>query len=226
MRALLDLLFPPRCPGCRAVVVGPRPFCGPCAESLTEAPTRHCPCCGEPDAEGLCEHCKASRPRFERARAPYLHGGALADAIHRLKYEDRPHLAAPLADLVAPHLLEDLEWCDLVAPIPLHVDRLRQRGYDQALLLARRLARGARRPLAPRAARRVRNTPPQVGRDRVGRALNVVDAFSGEAAVCGGRRVLLVDDVLTTGATANAAASALLGAGAAGVRVVALARAD
>lgn len=224
MRAFLDLLFPPRCPGCRAVLDGTRPFCRPCSETLTELPAEHCPICSEPDVERVCDACRSTPPAFERAMAPYLHGGALAEAVHRLKYEDRPHLAHPLCELVAPRLAQELAWCDALAPIALHVSRLRHRGYDQALLLAHALGREAAKPIIVRAVRRVRDTPPQVGRDRGQRQDNVRGAFLGTPAVVG-RRVLLVDDVLTTGATAHAAAVALRDAGAAGVRVVALARA-
>jgi ComF family protein len=224
MRGLLDLFFPPRCPGCRAVVAGPEPFCRPCAETLCELPRQRCPGCAEPEVVGLCAHCRASPPAFELALAPYLHGGALADAIHRLKYEDRPQLARPLARLLLPHVAEQLSWCEVLAPISLHPNRLRQRGYDQALLIARALGRLAGREVIARAVRRVRDTPPQVGRDRFHREQNVRGAFVGGDGVAG-RRVLLVDDVLTTGATAHAASLALREAGAGAVRVVALARA-
>lgn len=224
MRALLDLLFPPRCAGCRALVAGDEPFCPPCRETFAELPAAHCPTCGEPDVEGPCAHCQAEPPAFERACAPFLHGGALADAIHRLKYEDRPHLAAPLSSLLAPAIAADLAWCDLIAPVSLHAARLRSRGYDQALLLARSLAVGANRPVEARAVRRVRATTPQVGKDRAQRRENVAGAFAGSPQLAG-KKVLLIDDVLTTGATAHAAAQACREAGAIAVRVAALARA-
>ncbi len=224
MRALLDLLFPPRCPGCRSLLEGAGPFCRPCRETLTETPRECCPRCGEPESLGPCAACLASPPAFEAALAPFLHGGALADAVHRLKYEDRPQLARPLAALVAPAAQELLSWCDLLAPVPLHPHRLRRRGYDQALLLARALAKEGTR-VEPRLVRRVRDTPPQVGKDRAQRRQNVQDAFVA-ASEARGKKVLLVDDVLTTGATADAAAKALLAAGASAVRVLALARAE
>jgi ComF family protein len=225
MRALLDLLFPPRCPGCRELVASAAPFCARCLETLAEVPLACCPLCGEPEEREVCERCRAWPPSFERARAPYLHGGALADAIHRLKYEDRPHLARPLSALVATRLAPELDWCEIVAPVALHENRLRKRGYDQALLLARELGERAHKRVVARAVKRVRDTPPQVGRDRAQRVANVQGAFAADAREVAGRRVLLVDDVLTTGATAQAAAKALVDAGARAVRVVALARA-
>ncbi|MGC4114856.1 MAG: ComF family protein [Myxococcales bacterium] len=224
MRGLLDLLFPPRCAGCRELISSPGPFCPRCRETLSEVPAARCPVCGEPDVAGACDHCLADPPAYERVTAPFLHGGALADAIHRLKYEDRPQLAPALASLLRPALGNELEWCDLVAPISLHPHRLKTRGYDQALLLARALGNGSGRPVVARAIRRVRDTTPQVGKDRSQRRQNVAFAFEGSAEVSG-KKVLLVDDVLTTGATAHAAAKACLQAGAVAVRIAALARA-
>lgn len=221
---LLDLLFPPRCAGCRELLGPGGPFCLRCAETLSEVPAARCPNCGEPDVAGTCPHCQASPPAFEKVVAPYLHGGALADAIHRLKYEDRPQLAPALASLVASSLAAELHWCDVVAPISLHPRRLKARGYDQALLLARALAGPAGRPVVCRAVRRVKDTTPQVGKDRAQRRENVADAFVGSSEVAG-KKVLLVDDVLTTGATAHAASHACRQAGAVAVRVAALARA-
>lgn len=222
---MLDLLFPPRCPACREILEGRSAFCRPCRESFVELPAKRCRLCGEPDVD-LCDHCHDQAPSFERADAAFLHGGALAETIHRLKYEDCSQLARHLSRLVLDAARPHLEWCTLVAPIPLHSSRLRNRGYDQALLLARPLAKAAGRRLEPRAVRRLRHTAPQVGRDRLARSRNVAGAFVAVPQKCAGQRVLLVDDVLTTGATAGEAARALLVAGAAAVRVFTIARAE
>jgi ComF family protein len=224
MRALLDLLFPPRCPGCRQLQ-SQAGFCRGCLETFADLPPLRCRRCCEPEVEGLCAHCRQDPPAFERAQVPFLYGGALAEALHRFKYEDCPQYAPELARTALPAAEEELAWCTLIAPIPLHRARLRQRGYDQALLLARWLARAAGRRLEARAVKRVRETTPQVGQDRVARARNVAGAFEAVAALARGQRVLLVDDVLTTGATAHEAAKALRAAGAEAVRVLALARA-
>jgi len=221
----LDLLFPPRCAACDAPEDSP--FCPICAETLIPAPPG-CSVCGVPQDESLlpalkprrCLHCREQPPAFSFAAAPYLHGGALADAIHRLKYEQRDDLASALEVL--------FDACpvpksDVVAPIPLHPRRLRHRGYDQARLLAAGAARRFGLPMAPM-LRRVRETGQQVGRDRTARGRNVRGAFAPAAEVLG-LRVCLIDDVLTTGATASAAAEALLSAGAARVEVRTLARA-
>jgi ComF family protein len=221
----LDLIFPPRCAACDEL--GESPFCGVCAETLVPLPAG-CPLCGVPQDETLlpalrprrCPHCRTHPPRFAFATAPYLHGGALADAIHRLKYERREDLGRALGVL--------FEACpgpksDVLVPIPLHPRRLRQRGYDQARLLADAAAERFGLPVAP-LLRRVRETGQQVGRDRVARDRSVRGAFAPSGTVVG-LRICLVDDVLTTGATASAAAGALLDAGAARVEVRTLARA-
>jgi len=187
-----------------------------------------CPLCGAPQDESLlpalrprrCPHCRARPPRFAVATAPYLHGGALAEAIHRLKYEDREDLGASLGVL--------FEACavpksDVLVPIPLHPRRLRLRGYDQARLLADAAAGRFALPVAP-LLRRIRDTGQQVGRDRAARERSVRGAFAASGSIPGAR-VCLVDDVLTTGATASSAAAALLDAGAARVEVRTLARA-
>ena len=225
LSAIPALIFPDRCGSCEALCEGP--FCIPCAETLLPAPAG-CPLCGAPADEALlpalkprrCLHCRSDPPPFALAQAPYLHGGALADAIQRFKYEGREELARPLGTLFAAC---EPPRADVVAPIPLHPSRLRERGYDQAALLAAQAARRfgleARRLLA-----RVRATRQQVGLDRPRREQNLRGAFRALPAAAG-LRVCLVDDVLTTGATAACAARALLAAGAVRVEVRTLARA-
>lgn len=222
---VLDLVFPARCAACDAP--GDSPFCALCAETLIAVPAG-CPVCGVPQDESLlpalkprrCPHCRACPPRFVLAGAPYLHGGALAEAIYRLKYQRREDLGSALGVL--------FEACavpksDVLVPIPLHPRRLRQRGYDQARLLADGASKRFHLPVAP-LLRRVRETGQQVGRDRTARERSVRGAFAAKGDVLGAR-VCLIDDVLTTGATASAAAGALLDAGAARVEVRTLARA-
>ena len=205
------MLFPDRCGACWKECEGP--FCETCAESLVPTPAG-CPVCGEPADEALlpalrprrCARCRERAPPFAKARAPYLHGGPLAEAIWRLKYDG---CEAPRSRLVA--------------PIPLHVSRLRERGYDQAALLARAAAQRFGLPYADLLLR-ARPTKAQVGLDRTRRETNVRGAFRARRPVPGAR-VCLVDDVLTTGATAAEAARALLAAGASSVEVRTLARA-
>jgi ComF family protein len=226
--ALLDLVFPPRCAACGGAVEA-EPFCPVCAEAVDPVPPG-CERCGHPGPDPLCGACLASPPAFGAVRAGGLFGGPLADAIHAFKYGGRPALARPLGAWLASRV-----WPPgspppadaLVVSVPLARGRRVARGYDQAALLADALARaaGAGRRRTRAALRRVRETPPQVGKTRAERARNVAGAFEAAGEV-GGRDVVLVDDVVTTGATADAAAGALRRAGARSVVVVALARAE
>ena len=219
--ALLETLFPDRCAACDAPLEAP--FCGPCADTLVPC-EGGCPVCAAPADDLLkprrCAACRERAPPFARAAAPYLHGGALMEAIHRLKYERREDLARCLGVL--------FDACEppkahALVPIPLHPSRLRQRGYDQARLLA--AAAGSRFGIPVRDVLvRHRRTPHQVGLDRQARERNLRGAFTANGDLTG-LRLCLIDDVLTTGATAAAAATALLEAGAARVEVRTLARA-
>jgi len=222
--ALLDLVYPPRCAACGE----PAPagaFCGVCAEAVDPVPPG-CARCGQPGPDALCGACHAAPPAFDAVRAGGLLGGPLADAIHALKYHGRPALARPLGAWLAART--PLDGGAVVVSVPLARGRRIERGYDQAALLADHLARagGARARRLRAALRRVRETPPQVGRTRAERARNVAGAFEASGGAVAGRDVVLVDDVVTTGATADAAAAALRRAGARSVVVVALARAE
>jgi ComF family protein len=222
LAALLELVYPPRCAACGEP--GPEPFCATCAEAILPVPPG-CARCGLPGQDLTCGACLAGPPAFDAVRAGGLFGGPLADAIHAFKYGERPALARPLGAWLAARV--PLPAGAAVVSVPLGRARRIERGYDQAALLADALARsagaGGRRLRG--ALRRTRETPPQVGRSREERARNVADAFAATAAVSG-RDLVLVDDVVTTGATADGAAAALRRAGARSVTVVALARAE
>lgn len=149
--------------------------------------------------------------------------GAARDAIHALKYKGLFGVADPLAGLMAERFPRWSQDCEMVVAVPLHPERVRERGYNQATLLARRLCRRLELHMDEKALWRTRNTRPQIGLDRVQRRENVKGAFAADARVRG-RRVLLVDDVCTTGATLAAAGEALLAQGAASVRGFCFAR--
>jgi ComF family protein len=224
LTGLLDLLFPPACAACGdgtgSTAAGP--FCRVCRLAVDPVPAG-CRRCGLPGPDPVCGACLVAPPAFDSLAAGGLFGGPLADAVHALKYRDRPALARPLGAWLAARAA--LPPGVVVASVPLGRRRRLARGYDQAALLADAVARAAGRARLRAALRRTRETPPQVGRTRAERARNVAGAFEASARVAG-RDVVLVDDVVTTGATADACAAALKAAGARSVNVLALARAE
>jgi predicted amidophosphoribosyltransferase len=224
-----QLLWPARCAACDELVSPDRAFCEPC--TLTLVPLeRTCPRCALPIAEPPCR-CAAELFPFAHARAAFAYGGAITDALLRFKHGGRLDLARPLGRSFLPVLGALVTGIDAVLAVPLHPRRLRARGYNQALELAR-AARAAVRGGAswPRlwvdVLLRIRDTP-VLGRlsPRERRAL-VADAFViPDPARVRGKALLVVDDVMTTGATLAGCAQALRAAGAAEVRVASFARA-
>ena len=233
---VLDLVFPAVCPVCldRSDEPAQRPFCGPCWRALPIGLGPGCPVCGEP-FPGLggalpCDACRRTPPPYAFARAVAEYRDGMREAIHALKFGNRPLLATPLGRLLAEAGARALpvppaDWAEGLVPVPLHPARLAERGFNQAELLATPCGARWRVPVLPRALIRARATLPQTDLDPAARRLNVRDAFRvPRPAGILGRRLLLVYDVHTTGATVAAAAQALRGAGAAAVGVLALAR--
>ncbi len=219
-RAALDLLFPPRCALCRA---GGSMLCDACVAALPPADGVRCPRCWTPST-GLCAHC-GSRPviAFTAIRAPFVMEEGARDLVHQLKYGGMSALGGPMGALMSAGLASD---CDLVVAVPLHRGRQRSRGYNQAALLAGGAALPAGLPVDGNAVARVRSTKPLArSMHRAERRAIVEGAFAARPERVDGRRIVLIDDVATTGATLDACATALLAAGAAGVRCVAFARA-
>jgi ComF family protein len=183
-------------------------------------------------ADHSCGRCLAAAPVFGRARAAVIYDASdptdhpLKSVLQRYKYNRDVGLAAPLSRLLARDCPLNLSDYDLVVPVPLHLSRLRWRGFNQALLLARRLARQYRARVDPFVLERTRPTQPQVELDEAARRVNVARAFRvTRPAAVRDRRVLLFDDVYTTGSTVNDCARALRKAGADAVDVLVLARA-
>ncbi len=233
----LDLVLPPVCLGCRAAVDRQGDLCPACWREITFLTPPWCYCCGRPfdyDAAGIgqgeelaCGDCARRRPIYDRARAAMIYDDASRDLILKFKHADRTEAAPALATWMNRVAEPLIEGADLVAAVPLHRWRLLRRRYNQAALLAARLCQTRSAIFAPDLLRRVKATPSQGGMDRAGRVRNVRGAFSIRdryRARLAGARVLLVDDVMTTGATVEACARTLLRAGAGAVDVVTLAR--
>ncbi|MGH7899466.1 MAG: ComF family protein [Candidatus Binatia bacterium] len=229
---VFDRIFPWSCTSCGKE--GDSPFCGPCLGNVRWTGEPQCPCCGLPFASPpshLCGRCVAKHPSFRRARAIACYRARdeeddpLGAALRLLKYAARRGLAGPLSELLAERFPYDPADFDLVVPVPLHLTRLRERGFNQALLLARTPARRFGLRLDGEALVRTKPTASQVGLSEGERRRNLVGAISVRRAhSVAGLRVLLVDDVCTTAATAEASARALRRAGALAVDVLTVAR--
>jgi competence protein ComFC len=192
-------------------------LCDACRRSLHYAPAGFCHACGRPlshTGPGLCPLCARQAPSLTDSFAVAYSTGVIRSAIHKLKYSDQSRLAEPLAELLAGWWRDYPLPADVIIPIPLHPRRERERGYNQSALLARRLGQAIGAPVDETSLSRVRDTQPQVGLGHIARRENVSGAFQCTEGALAGRRVLLIDDVTTTGATLEAAAHALKEAGA------------
>lgn len=219
-RAMLDLVYPPSCLMCSAALGDEGGLCAACWRAVPFIEKPFCARLGTPfpfdhGGELLSPQAIAHPPVFAQARSVARYEGPARALVHGLKYSDRHDLVRPMARWMARAGQDLLVEADLLVPIPLHWTRLFWRRFNQAALLADALAAQSGHEVAARALRRVKRTRPQFGLSRNERADNVQGAFRVNPDIAlVGRRVLLIDDVSTTGATANAAARRLLRAGA------------
>jgi ComF family protein len=233
-RAFLDFFLPPKCPFC-GDPTDPLSVDRPCSSCLSRIrffSSPRCPRCGigypsPSDHDHLCSGCLSADPPFRKARSLCPYEGAIVEIISRFKFGGVARLAKPLGILLAEY--QDPEFpfsqVDLLIPVPLHTQRLRERGFNQSLLLARQISQRRSIPLNFTALRRSRQTQPQTQLSGPERQKNVRGAFEvRNAQAVAGKRILLIDDVFTTGATVEECAKALLNAGAKGVDVLTLAR--
>jgi ComF family protein len=224
-RTALDLVYPPSCLACRRAIVEHGALCGQCWSAMRFIERPFCDRLGTPFEQDLgpgllSPQAVADPPVFGRARAvARFEDGPARRLVHRLKYSDREELARPLGAWMARAGAEILAGADVLAPVPLHPLRLWSRRFNQAAALGHAVARHAGIPCETGLLARVKATRSQVGMTRLQRAVRA----PADAALKG-RRVVLVDDVLTSGATANAASRALLRGGASSVDVLVFAR--
>lgn len=218
----VDWLYPPTCGGCQKF--GER-WCVECQKRVTLVGPHICPKCGNFNDDGrICPNCCASPPPYLALRSWGIFIGPLREAIHRLKYQHDIGLAEALAS----HLIEYFDstgWeVDLIVPVPLSHSRLQERGFNQSALLARPLAQITHIRYQSKAVSRIRNTSSQVGLKARDRMDNVRDAFLSDPAMVNGKKILLIDDVATTGATMSECARAVVAAGSCAVYGLTLAR--
>jgi ComF family protein len=238
---LVDWLYPPRCRACGSLIHGKDSeyFCPSCRPRIQPVCHPLCEICGRPflgasGGDHCCGACLTRPPHFTRARAwacyprEELDQLPLRQVVQKFKYGRKVSLGKPLGRLMTAGCREFLETCDcdLIVPVPLHPKRLRWRGFNQSILLARQVSRAYGVPLDPFLLCRDKETPPQTQLSEEERRKNVRGAFSvPNRKEIKGKRILLVDDVYTSGATVNECSRVLLQVGAERVYVLTLARA-
>jgi ComF family protein len=230
---MLDLVFPRHCASCgRAILEEGSHTCWDCLSSVWMIEAPFCSVCGNPvsgkvDNAYVCSLCKRHKPAFCAARSAAIYRGAVSRMMQSFKYGNDPHLARDftpflVACVYTHYAIENIET---VIPVPLHHRKERERTYNQSALLAAETARALRKPFLPRGLIRTRPTPSQTRLSSAERRDNVRGAFKvRHPEWIDGRRVLLIDDVMTTGATVSECSRALKDAGAAAVRVATVAR--
>ena len=220
---LLDLVLPPRCVECRRLGVW---LCSECMNCVPRVESPICARCGGAvTTDEWCVRCRTLPLQIDSIRSVVYFEGALRKAVHLFKYEGRTVLAEPMGDLMARYWMEHSVPVDIVVPVPLHKSRLRERGYNQAALLAREMVRRTGLAMEEQVLVRRRATAAQIELDSKQRKENVRAAFRCTSDKLTGKHVLLVDDVCTTGATLEACSVALYEGGAHKVQALTLARA-
>lgn len=228
-------MFPGRCPGC-GLPVGKTehvPFCAECISGITFIRSPLCIICGTPfpnmfGINHLCEECLSSKPPFTVARSLARYEKTLFDAIHRFKYNEKIEIGEILGKMMTHYDYDSLNITDysLLMPVPLHILRLKKRGFNQALILAKHLARKFSLPVDFTTLIRYVDTKPQVNLGKAERRKNIKGAFKvSQGETIRGKKILLVDDVYTTGSTVKECSRVLIEQGAKEVSVLTLARA-
>jgi len=215
-RVALDLLFPQWCIGCGKVGSY---ICGSCQKLLLDIIPPICPRCGRPESRGvLCHSCDNWQAEIDGIRSPFIFDGLIRKAIHELKYENLRALAVPLAKLLYDYIVRNPLPGEVLVPVPLHQKRWRERGYNQSSLLAKELGKLSGLPVVADCLIRQSYTSTQAKSASVSeRRKNVANAFTCLDGRLHSKRILLIDDVSTSGATLDACAGVLKSVGATSV---------
>ncbi len=203
----LDIIYPPSCAGCGQ---GGVRLCDTCRDQIQKIGKNICPICGNPSQrEAPCDTCQESPPPYTALRSYCEYAGPVREAIHHLKYNNDLLLADTLAEFLIT-MLKELNWeFDLVLPVPISQQHLHDRGYNQAGLIAYPVALAMQKEYSDKHLQRTRETKSQVDLSAPERFKNLHNAFQGNSATLNHKKVLLVDDVTTTGATINSCSTAL-----------------
>jgi len=222
-RTALNLLFPLWCLGCGKEG---NIICSSCRDKLPEITPPICPRCGIPQADGIpCSTCLSWQHEIDDIRARFRFEAVIRRAIHELKYKNLRAAARPLAELLGEYLIANPVPAEVLVPVPLHPKRMRERGYNQSELLCRELGNLSGLPVVADCLVRKRHTSPQARTATASqRRSNVAAAFTCRDQRLGGKRVLLIDDVATSGATLDACTAALKSSGANSVWGLTIAR--
>lgn len=220
---ILDYLYPPRCPVCDRICG--KGICDPCRQKLVYIKEDFCLKCGKPLSDSRQEYCADCRKRkhaYLQGRALFSYQGVIRKSLYRLKYANKREYAHYYGEEMAKHLGKWIlqKKITKIVPIPLHPARKRQRGYNQAALLARSIGLSMDIPVDEHLLYRVKKTVPQKELTGQERKVNLNGAFAVRRSIRPGERILLVDDIYTTGSTVDAAAECLMRAGSSRIYVI------
>jgi competence protein ComFC len=209
----LDLLFPPLCGGCG--LPGVR-WCQPCKDEVTPLVNHSCPLCARPQQDkSVCSICKNHPSALRSLQAYGIYSGSLRKAIQKIKYHHDVGLAEELSNCLAELYITHLKWeIDIITTVPLSEERYFERGYNQANIIALPFSLLTKSNISPHVLKRIRNTSSQVGLSKQERMNNIKNAFSITKVNPKGKKILIIDDVTTTGSTLNECAKVLIGFGA------------
>ena len=227
--AALNIIFPLHCSICSSGLAPNNKYflCDDCRKKIKLITGTTCPICGDGGYTSPCQACRKRKPHYTKARARTEYEGVTRELIHKFKYGGQAHLAIPLARLISELVETDvsLRRCELVVPVPLHSRKRRERGFNQSELLAENVVKRFRMRICKDELVRTVYNQPQINLDRPGRLKNVRGIFRVRRPdVFKAKRILLIDDVFTTGSTVNECSKVLVQAGAKEVSVLTVAR--